>query len=230
MKKIFNILLTISFIMIFTISPDVYAKDKSTSEITIVDVYQPEESSEPAKIEFVDKKLENNKKSKSFSTQGEIYEVYDHSYYVYGSQTLRQYDVGPMTNQTFLISVAKGETLTLSNSVTVSGTVSYSYSVEAGIKSVINTQWTGSASGTISKTWGTTETYTGPSETSPYNSRNYYSAAQYDLYNVTVKKYDVYKVYNGGIYYGTQTYYVGSQTVNDVKKPKIIKYSIDTNY
>jgi hypothetical protein len=72
--------------------------------------------------------------------------------------------------------------------------------------------------------------YVGPPENSPYNSRNYYSACQYYLYNVTVKNYDVYKVYNGSTFIGYQEYYGGSYIVNDVKRQKIIKYSIDVWY
>ncbi|WP_161938388.1 hypothetical protein [Clostridium tepidiprofundi] len=50
------------------------------------------------------------------------------------------------------------------------------------------------------------------------------------MYNVKVDKYDVYKIYNGGIDTGeTVVYYSSSEYVNNVKKPKGIQYSLDYN-
>lgn len=77
----------------------------------------------------------------------------------------------PIDSQKFLISVATGQTKTLSSSTTISGTVTYTSGVSAEIKSVVNLSLTSSVSGTVSHTWGTTDVYTGPSIRRKYSFR-----------------------------------------------------------
>ncbi|MBD2872385.1 hypothetical protein [Paenibacillus arenilitoris] len=142
-------------------------------------------------------------------------------------------DVGPRTNETFLISVAKGKTLTKTSSTTVTG--SLTIGGEAGLQSpiakVISLQFTGSVTGTIQRTWGTTISFTGPAESSSYNSRNYYGGIQYDSLRAYV---DITKVYQAFDAQGNNRGYVYDTPVNvyvdAVKVPKAIEWSVDVKY
>ncbi|WP_156319844.1 hypothetical protein [Bacillus sp. FJAT-18017] len=185
-----------------------------------------------ASVDFIDpvlakegKRLKQSKDSKGIGTLGAIYEVYSHSTYVWDSSTITEYNSGPRTNDKFLVSVALGQTKTLSQSLNISGTVTYSATVSGDIAKVINVGLTGSASGTIGYTYNTTTQYSGPS--SPYNTRDYYGAIQFDTHSTKVKKYNYYKTYNGSIYTGLVSYYAGIITTDNVKKPKAITYSKD---
>jgi len=151
--------------------------------------------------------------------------------YEYTSQSNFVMDVGPLTNQTFLISVAKGKTLTKTESTTVSGTLTIAG--EAGLQSpiakVISLKFTGTVSGTVSKTWGTTTSFTGP--TGNFNSRNYYGGIQFDSLRAYVKITGVFQAFdaqgnNRGLVYDTPA----NVYVDGVKVPKAIEWSVDVNY
>ncbi|SNX53256.1 hypothetical protein [Thermoanaerobacterium sp. RBIITD] len=157
---------------------------------------------------------------------GTIHEGYDHSYYYYDHSAIYAYNVGPRCNDIFLISVARGTTKTLTTTKTVSGTIVFTTSVEAGIQDVVKAGFGLTSSGTYTYTWSLTQQFTGPP--APYNSRDYYGAINYDLYSVYVKRYDVYRVYNGNAMTGYNTYYQGLTTVNGVKIPKAVQYSVDS--
>ncbi|WP_189018461.1 hypothetical protein [Paenibacillus marchantiophytorum] len=180
-----------------------------------------------AMVTFVDPKLTGSARPagpEEVSPLGIISEVYDHSYYVVDSNNITSYNCGPIDSQKFLISVATGQTKTLSSSTTVSGTVTYSSSASVEIRNLINLSLTSSISGTISYTWGTSDQYTGPN--SPYLHRDYYGANQYDEYGNKVHRYDVYRIYNGSIFMYNETRDAGVTTYY-AKKPKQITYSMD---
>lgn len=146
-------------------------------------------------------------------------------------QTNYVMDIGPREKETFLLSVAKGKTLTLTSSKTVSGTLSIAG--EAGVASpiakIISLKFTGSISGTISKTWGTTTSYTGP--TGNFNSRNYYGGINYDGVTALVKITKVYQAFDAnGSNRGEVTDTPANVTVSGVKIPKAIEWSVDVNY
>lgn len=162
---------------------------------------------------------------------------YNGATYTAVSSKLVQYDAKPMTNQTFLISVAKGQTMTLSNEVTVSETVEVSTTVESGILDVINFKLTTTYTGTVSRKYNTTTQYSGPDSSSPYNSRSFFSGAIFDLYDVTVNKKGHYTkyvdVYNNGVYSYSYNYNYDQDlgnTVHKAYKPIIVTYSIDSLY
>lgn len=188
-----------------------------------------------AKVEFIDPKLvplaSSATPSKGITDSGivtpmgNIIEVYDHSYYVVDYNQITSYNCGPIDSQKFLISVARGQTKTLSSSTTISGSVSYTSNVSADVMKIINLSLTFNVSGSVSHTWGTTDVYTGP-DSSSYSHRDYYGANQYDEYSNVVHRYDVYKVYNGSAYMYNETIDAGTTTYY-AKKPKQITYSMD---
>ncbi len=177
-----------------------------------------------ATVKFYDPTL-LKEKSSSISPMGVIHEEYDHSYFSFDHSAISSYNVGPRSNDIFLLSVARGQTLTLSYSKTISGSVEFSMNFSAPLKEVINIGLVGKASGTYSYTYNTTDQYVGPS--APYNSRDYYGAINYDLYTCYVNQYNVYRVYNGNTVVGYETYYQGILPVSDVKGPKAVLYSKD---
>ena len=218
-----------SMIVIFSI---IAIGNASAEEgITIVAEHEVEGDSN-ATVDFVDKeKMKSGKRAKpkggpqDAGTYATVYEQYSHSTYTWYTSNITSYNSGPLNNNKFLLSVARGQTKTLTHSVGISGTVSYGVSVGADLKKVINLGLTSSATGTIDYTYNTSTSYSGPD--SPYNTRDYYGAIQYDTHSTQVKKYDVYNQYNGSTKTGTNTYYVGIVTTNSVKKPKAITYSKD---
>lgn len=220
------------FILALSLGTISFAKNSANrlenSKFTIVDIKEPV-GNPNAKYIFIDENMKNHT-STGISIMGASREVYDHSYYIVGSKTLKDYNVGPIKNRIFLISVARGQTVFLEEEKSVSGTVTYSGTVEAEIKRVINLNFTSSISGTYTRTWKKGVSFEGPDSSSPYNSRDFYGAIDYDLYNVKVDRYDVYKIYNGNIdTEKTVTYYNSSKYINNVKKPKGIQYSLDYN-
>lgn len=236
MKKLLISLLSLA--LFFSVATSVSASatntinDKSKyGDITIVEEHESQ-GIPNASVEFIDlaKVKEGPRVVKSNGTDdvgtlGVITERYTHSTYTYSHQAISAYNVGPLSYNKFLISVATGQSKTLSHNVDISGTIAYEGTVSGSIKNVINLGLTGSASGTISYTYNTTTSYSGPSL--PYNSRDYYGAIQYDRYTTYVNKRDYYDIYNGSIKTGTTSYAAGQVTTTGVKKPKAITYSKD---
>lgn len=156
---------------------------------------------------------------------GRISYKYAYSYYTVGSKTIQKYNAGPQTNNTFLISLARGEQKTLDHEIEIYGSVSYSSTVSADIKKLINVELVNSVTGSVTFKYKTSTSYKGPE--APYNSRDYYGAVQFDLYSIAVKKYNVYYEYNGVIRVGSYIKYAGTSYVNQIKSPKKISYSKD---
>lgn len=170
--------------------------------------------------------------TQSFTPQPGYNYVLHHVNYSIKSTSNYVYNVGPLSNQTFLLSVPKGKTSTLTNQLVMSATLTLSATLNSGIVGLIRTTYTGSISGTISKTYIKTVSYSGPDASSPYNSRNYYSAVDYDSVNVIVKQEPIYYVYSiaTGANVGYVTGDYPDQSVPSVKIPKIVEYSKDVNY
>ncbi|MCX7904160.1 MAG: hypothetical protein N2486_06580 [Caloramator sp.] len=229
MNKLFKKFWSIVLVMCILINPMFVSKAMAKESKRKPSVENPEVRgySTPVtlgtRVEFIDLNLAN-----MVVPQGEIYEVYDHSYYETYSYSITGYSVGPRCNDKFLLSVAKGQTKTITSDISVSGTVTYGGSVGAEIKKCINLSLQGNVSGTFSYTYSKSTLYSGPPEGSQYNCRNYYGAINYDQYSFTLKKYDVYKVYNGGIFVRYETYQAPNVQVTGVKNPINVTYSIDT--
>ncbi|WP_431086823.1 hypothetical protein [Paenibacillus sp. 8b26] len=199
-------------------------QDVPTSAITRFET----QGNPDARVEFVDPKLVE--KNSVITPQAGDHRVYVKSEYALGNNKITGYSVGPVQKQTLIVSVAKGRTATRSSSLTVSGTVSITATVDANIAYIVKESLTGNVSGTVSKTYNTTDVYTGPPESSSYNTRNYYAAINYDQYNTTIVRYDYYDYYLGNVYQGREAENAGYTYVNGTKKPINIEYPKDVNY
>ncbi|MBY0206774.1 hypothetical protein [Paenibacillus cucumis (ex Kampfer et al. 2016)] len=155
--------------------------------------------------------------------------VYEKTGYAIGNMKIAGYSVGPLTNQVHLVSVAKGKTETVSKATTVTGSLQVTGSFNTAILKLVRGSLELSATGTISKTYTTSTTYQGPPESSGFNTRDYYAAIDYDLYNITVVRYDYYREYIGNTYVGTVADNMGYTYLNNTKRPKNIEYSKDFN-
>jgi len=230
MKKSIKSILCLITIVTMVFSPcNLFAAPKE-NRINIIEEYYGKGQPNTI-VEFTDENLVNStgETSSDITTRGVISEQYDHSTYTLGNQQISEYSCGPLNDQKFIISVPKGQTLTSTTSTTVSGTVSYSASVNATIRNLINVEFTSNVSGTIQREWESGKSYVGPAESSPYNSRQYYAAIDYDLYNIEVSRCDVYKVYNDTAFVRYE-YYYSTEYVDNVKRPKAIQYSKDFAY
>ena len=159
-----------------------------------------------------------------------ITEEYDHSYYSQNSTTKVAYRVGPVENVQHQFDVPKGSTQIKTISFSGTGSIQYSGSVSAEIKQIVNLSLGATSSGSVSLSYSRTDSFSGPPESSQYNARGYYTAKDYDQYTVVVDKYDVYRIYNNGVFSRYETYYVGTVTVSNVKKPISIEYTKDFAY
>lgn len=170
----------------------------------------------------------NSKTNSLIQPFAEERRVYSHTTYSIGTLQIAGYGVGPINNQKFIVSVAKGHTNTASSAVTVTGTLQVSGSINNNVLGLVKSSLNLSATGTVSKYYNTTDVWTGPSETSSYNTRDYYGAIDYDKYNINVVQRDYYNHYMGTTYTG-QGYDTFNISVNNTLKPKNIEYSRDRN-
>lgn len=176
-----------------------------------------------ASIDFIDENLVE----KGVSTYAAIREVYSHSKYVYLSSSITSFDVGPRNSDIFLISVAKGASVSLQSNKTVSGSVQFDASVSTPLKTVLNKGLGLSVSGSFSHTFSKTKVYSGP--TGNYNTRSYYGAINYDIRSSTVAVYEVYDVYVGSVFSHTITKSAPNKVIKNIKVPKAVEYSRDAN-
>ncbi len=152
---------------------------------------------------------------------GLIVPEYSHSNYEYVSHQIISHDVGPRINDRFLFSLPGGSSLTLTERVSDTASVSFDFGVEAGIKDVIKLKLGLNASYSKTVESERNKTYTAPSQ---FESCSYYSAINYDLYRYTIYKYDIYNKVDqrtGRIY--DKSEYRSVKTI-DVKVPKIEIY------
>ncbi|QWU17228.1 hypothetical protein SAMN04487895_104407 [Paenibacillus sophorae] len=116
--------------------------------------------------------------------------VANYHWYDTGSTYFTSKQVVSTNNPTaanFVISVAKGQTVQLGYNY--SFTVSSSYSAQAGMPSGAGANVQGSLSASATKTYSSTTTWTGPPETSTYNSRTYYTTGYKTYGNYTTYQY-----------------------------------------
>ncbi|QDX91833.1 hypothetical protein EEL31_18050 [Brevibacillus laterosporus] len=213
--------------LLTSVVPTTFAEESTSIQITN---YEQSPINYDATVQFTDPQLAGTAKPTTqggVSTQGVIREEYSHSYYNFGSAKITDYNLDKRTADTFLISVARGQTVTLGKTVTVSGSIEFNTSVSTEIKKVISLGFDLKANGSYSDSFSSSTTFTGPSESSSKLHRDFYGAIGYDKYTVKLKKYDVYKVYNGNAYMRDETYSAGDITVSSVDRPKKISYSKD---
>jgi hypothetical protein len=147
--------------------------------------------------------------------------VYKKTVYAIDKLTASGISVGPIDNQKFIVSVAKGHSSgSPSQNVSVTGALyikgTYNNHVVELVKSALNL----SVSGTASKTYTTSDTWTDPPESSAYNSRDYYGGMNYDQYNITIVKYHYYDEYIGTTFVGSTSEIAGYTYLTEVLKPK----------
>ena len=196
----------------------VFPVSANSNEATPSYIFDDQEGE--AKVVFVDPEL-----AQTAVSRGVPEEVYDHSYYKYSHKTISDHDVGPRLDDKFLVSVARGETKNLEQNITVHGSISYTNSVDAEIKKLINVGLELTTSGGFSYTWTKGSTYSVPID-AEYNSYSFYGAVNFDTCSCYLERYDVYKLYNGSAYIKDITYYKGYEIVNEVNVPKKVSYSV----
>lgn len=209
------------------ICPAAFAEDISTMQAKSPERVVSATTMMPgATVDFVDSTLVNGG---GIQPYGEVNEVYDHSYYVFDHGAISKYDVGPREKDKFIISVARGATASLKTKVEVNATIQFGASVSIDIKEVIAGGFKMDLSAGFTYEWEVGRTFSGPDTNSQYDSCSYYGAVNYDQYSCYIKRYDVYKRYNGNAYLQDVTYYRGVSTINNVKVPKAVEYSVFSN-
>jgi hypothetical protein len=164
--------------------------------------------------------------------EGEL--IYARTTYDFRYYTISERAIGPRYNDRLITSVATGATESVQWSTSLSGTITYSANVGFEIEKIINVGITGSASATLSGTWSTNRTYSGPPEGSGYRSRMYYFAMNYNRVDSVIKCtdwFDEYNYNNGKIILVRKNadYKVYDKTISNTKVPYGYSYSYDVN-
>ncbi|TPG67981.1 hypothetical protein EEL31_05015 [Brevibacillus laterosporus] len=222
----------IAVILLSSMAPSVHAEDYGETQVHASENKEPTFNFD-AKVEFVDLPLVGSSRTSptqyGVDTKGVIREEYSHSYYAFDSGTITKYNSLSRTADKFLISVARGQTVRLGKTVSVTGSVQINSSVSGDLFKVISLGLNCTASGSYTGTFTSDLTFGGPPENSKYRTRDYYGAIGYDRYTVKIKKYDVYKKFNGNAYIEDEQYFNSTQTVSSVEKPKEETYPVDHN-
>jgi hypothetical protein len=163
---------------------------------------------------------------------GQIGYEYSFTEYSVESWKMLKANIGPVINDKYIISVAKGCVKEYYADVENSATADVGASVGADLKGVLNMALTGNESGTVRASWKYSKTYVGPPEGSRYITRTYYGAMNFDLCQAMVEcidHYDEYSYSNGHKYLrardvDTRTYY---KTLDKYKKPHGYEHCVD---
>ncbi|MGO4108224.1 hypothetical protein [Paenibacillus sp. YAF4_2] len=179
-----------------------------------------------ATVSFVDP-LHLGNDDTSTSRAGD-HRVYKKTVYAIDKMTSVAISVGPIDNQKFIVSAAKGHSSSSpSQNVSVTGALSIKGTYNSHVIELVKAALNLSASGTASKAYTATDTWTGPPEGSAYNSRDYYGGINYDQYDITIVKYYYYDEYIGTTFVGTTSEIAGYTYLTEVLKPKNIVFCID---
>ncbi|MFB7813797.1 hypothetical protein ACFC0X_06360 [Paenibacillus chitinolyticus] len=155
----------------------------------------------------------------------QISEVYDHSVYSNGGTSMTSLTSSPRENDIFLVSTARGNSHTLTESRRISASLQISGVYNSGIVKLVRLAVIGNASGELSYVWPPSKVYTAP-ETVPFH-RDYYGAVQYDTSSTQVRQTDIYKQYYKSIYVREVHYDRGIVETVSSNAPKPVEYSID---
>lgn len=128
----------------------------------------------------------------------------------------------------FIISVARGSSSTLSQSKTITGSLSADVELSSSEKEAVGAKFSLSASGSISQTYEKSTTYQFPSQyEGRYTTANYYSAVSFDKYNITVRKTNFYTTHSRTV--PVPRDHEDKENIT-VYIPKIISYTRGANY
>lgn len=219
MKKLFKVIMSLSLIVSIVFTPiNVNAATNEEKNDTIV-VEKYKIIDNYREVSYIDPN-----KANTYSTDRYI----ETRYSVKGSKLLK-YDAISKDNELFLISVPRGYELRLETSKTITGSLSADGSITAGEKKAISGSFSLNASGSISKTYTSQQTFTFPEQyKDKYSTANYYTAISYDLYEIQMHSYDLYDHTQGGVSHPVGTNY--QDYIIKVYIPKIVMYTVGVNY
>lgn len=176
------------------------------------------------KYVFIDPELVGANASATLSSNGTGGYLY--SYYSHVSHNITAYNSKPSVNPKFLISVARGQTVSITQTVTSSATIGFIGTVEAKLKAAIAEKVGANSSYSMSFSVTKNTEFTFPSGASG-NSASFYLACGFDRYSFVYDRYDVYlgDGTGGGMGAGTKTVYSGRVT-SSADIPKKVVYSV----
>ena len=216
MKKLIRLFATV--VMVFTILPmNIFAFE--ADNIVIIGESDPIEVNKDYVYEFVDPDLANN--SSDLVPYGAIIPQYSHSYYTFSSYSIIDHYVGPREKDKFLFSLAGGESLHFTRTISETASLGFQGSVTVGEKEVICGYLGFNIGGSTTITLEIDQTFEALTE---YESYSYYSAVDYDMYSFILNKYDVYNNVDQTSGKITGTFTESSKVTVNVKVPKIIHY------
>ncbi len=223
MKKILSVLIIMS-LMVMSLGSIAMA---DSSSIVVHDVESTPVNTNVI-YKFIDPSLKTDpialEKFPSLMMSSVASEQYLYSYYKIRDHRIVGYNSLPTYNQKHIISIAKGQTVSTTRTVSTSGSVSFESSPSTEIKGLINSSFGISGSVTYEVTNGTTFSF--PSEWTAYNSADFYLGVSADKHKFTLDKVDVYQVSVGnyGFTLEHRTDSNGSKT-QYAHKPKKVVYS-----
>lgn len=183
------------------------------------------ELSDENEYRFVDPALVTKSASKSASSSDYLY-----SYYTYVSHRITAHDSLPRTGDVFLLSVARGQTKTVSSTKRTSATISFSGTANADLKNAIAAKVGANASYAITVSVTSSQSFSFP-DGYPGNSASFYLACGFDKYEFTYYRYDVYTGdgLGGGMGVGNHAVYAGTFTPS-AHIPKKVVYVTTSTY
>ena len=164
MKKLF--VMFVSLLMIFAVLPTTVFSEENDS-IVVLGESDPIDVNENYVYEFIDPNLANN--NGDIVPYGLIIPEYSHSYYTYSSHSIIGYDVGPREKDKFLFSLAGGQSLDVSRTISETASLGFQASVTVGEKDVICGYLGFNASGSATVTYRIDETITAPDDYDTYS-------------------------------------------------------------
>lgn len=151
---------------------------------------------------------------------------YLYSKYVYDSHKTVTHNSKSVINDQFIISVAKGEVVKTTYSVTTTGTIGFTGTPSTALKNALKNTTGANASFGISFTVKKSTEYTFPKDETG-NTVSFYIATGFDLKRYYYKKYDVYQGSSAGLGAGLRQELVGTEAVL-AHVPHRVEYSVSS--
>ena len=149
---------------------------------------------------------------------------YLYSKYVYDSHKTVTHNSKSVINDKFIISVAKGEVVKTTYSVTTTGTIGFTGTPSTALKNALKNTTGANASFGVSFTVEKSTKYAFP-EGASGNTASFYIATGFDLNSYYYKKYDVYQGSSAGLGAGLRQELVGTEAVL-AHVPHRVDYSV----
>lgn len=229
-KRMISLVLALA--MCLSLCATVFATDTETEDTPFVlsdadDIITYEsyavEMTDQDEYAFVDPDLATPKTRASGDT-------YLYSYYKYVSHTIKNYDIAPVQNGVFLVSVARGQTKSTTKKVTNTGTIGYEADASVDLRKAISAKIGANASHEVTVSVTTKEEFTFPAGASG-NSVSFYLGIGYDEVAYIYEIYDVYLGSGVGGGLGAGNYSKIRGTVGTtIDSPKKVVYSRTASY